>query len=139
MEKGWLAFVNGSTKRRLAPFPPDWAVATPAELERLCAAGRVATPRIAGGDARPQARPQKPAGPEGPESSSFTAGDGESVEETVRAFARQARTVGLPAIEAMMRLKALLLTAHPGPDSEARDKRRVRRWFVEAYYFERNA
>jgi hypothetical protein len=65
-------------------------------------------------------------------------GQGQSVEATVRAFAQQARTLGLPAIEAMMRLKALLLTAHPGPDSEARDKRQVRRWFVETYYFERD-
>jgi hypothetical protein len=66
-------------------------------------------------------------------------GDGKAVEDTVRAFAHQARTLGLPAIQAMLRLKALLLTNHPAPESEARNMRLVRRWFVEAYYFERNA
>jgi hypothetical protein len=166
LEKGWLAFVSGPTKRRLAPFPPDWESATPMELERLCAAARAALqPRITGRETplRPRLRRPDWAGVSEPpthvsaehaprrgdvgdglvvpeaETEPGAGGERESVEATVRAFAHQARTLGLPAIEAMMRLRALLLKEHPAPDSEARDKRRVRRWFVEAYYFERNA
>ena len=37
----------------------------------------------------------------------------------------------------MLELKALLEERHPEPESEARDRQLVRRWFVEAYYFER--
>jgi hypothetical protein len=166
LEKGWLAFANGTSKRRLAPFPPDWTSATPLELERLCAAARVAQPRIVGRPPEERRRGAKPGTASVGETPAFVqtepasrtrgAGDGlvvpesrlqpleadggdDSVEKTVRAFAHQARTLGLPAIEAMVRLKVLLLTNHPGPDSDARDMRRVRRWFVEAYYFERNA
>jgi hypothetical protein len=39
----------------------------------------------------------------------------------------------------MMELKTLLLQRYPEPESQARDRHLVRRWFVEAYYFERNA
>jgi hypothetical protein len=67
----------------------------------------------------------------------ISAEEGASVEGTVRAFAHRARALGLPAIEALVRLRVLLQTNHPEPDSEARDLRRVRRWFVETYYFER--
>jgi hypothetical protein len=163
LEKGWLAFVSGSSKRRLAPFPPGWESATPVELERLCAAARVALqPRIAGRETQPRPKQAGQAGAGEPPAHISTEhaprrgdtggglpvpeagrepvapGNGESVEAMVRAFAHQARASGLPAVEAMLRLKALLLKEHPAPDSEARDKRRVRRWFVEAYYFERN-
>ena len=140
MERGWLAFVSGSMKRRLAPFPPEWETASPAELERLCAGARVAMqPRIAGAAPRNRARRRDgaPAQPDPAASAHLT--DAQSVEQAVRAFAHEARVTGVPAIEAMMRLKTLLLASHPGPDSEARDKRRVRRWFVETYYFERDA
>jgi hypothetical protein len=165
LEQGWLAFVNGPTKRRLAPFPSGWEAATPMELERLCAGARlVSQPRIAGRETRTRLRPRKadqagaaesPALTTGaaphaasgqdrlaiPEArlESLVGGEDTSVEGTVRAFAHQARRLGLPAIEAMVRLKALLLKDFPAPDSEARDMRRVRRWFVETYYFERNA
>jgi hypothetical protein len=57
----------------------------------------------------------------------------------VRRFAQLARTRRQPAVAAMVELKALLRETFPAPDSEARETRRVRRWFVEAYYFERNA
>ena len=63
----------------------------------------------------------------------------DSVEATVREFAHQARAHGLPAIEAMVRLKALLTRVFTNPASAARDLRAVRRWFVEAYYFDRDA
>jgi hypothetical protein len=65
-------------------------------------------------------------------------GDAEGVEATVRRFGHEARARNLPAIEAMVQLKALLQDRFAGPGSDARDIRRVRRWFVEAYYFERN-
>jgi hypothetical protein len=44
----------------------------------------------------------------------------------------------VPAIEAMVRLKALLARIYTDPGSAAHDLRSVRRWFVDAYYFERD-
>jgi hypothetical protein len=135
LEHGWLAFVSGETKRRLAPFPPEWETAGVPELERLCAMARVApTPHFPLDEetrrARRDARAAEP---------STAAPPPQSVEQTVRNFAHEARSSGVAAIEAMLRLKALLNATYPEPDSEARDIRRVRRWFVEAYYFERDA
>ena len=66
-----------------------------------------------------------------------TATSDDSVEWTVREYARQARELDLPAIEAMVQLKGLLLRVYTDANSEARDLRAVRRWFVEAFYFER--
>ena len=59
------------------------------------------------------------------------------VEATVREYARQARELDLPAIEAMVQLKGLLARVYTDAGSDARDLRAVRRWFVEAFYFER--
>jgi hypothetical protein len=61
------------------------------------------------------------------------------VEATVRDFAHRARARGLPAVSAMLELKTLLLQRFPEPDSSSHDKQLVRRWFVEAFYFERDA
>jgi len=33
---GWLAFQNAAEKRRLAPYPQEWAKASDATLEQLC-------------------------------------------------------------------------------------------------------
>ncbi|MEO7711765.1 MAG: hypothetical protein ABIV10_02470 [Gemmatimonadaceae bacterium] len=66
-----------------------------------------------------------------------TATSDDSVESTVREYARQARELDLPAIEAMVQLKGLLMRVYTDANSEARDLRAVRRWFVEAFYFER--
>lgn len=66
-----------------------------------------------------------------------TATSADPVEATVRQYARQAREFDLPAIEAMVQLKGLLARVYTDGDSEARDLRAVRRWFVEAFYFER--
>ncbi len=146
-ESGWLAFVSGLTKRRLAPYPPDWAEVSEERLENLCASARSApTPRYPGA---PGARDDRPSG--GGVSARVTGemqvvpttGENEilfqadSVEHTVRGFAHEARTTGLPAIEAMVQLKALLV-AELGQGAII-DLRSVRRWFVEAYYFERDA
>ena len=66
-----------------------------------------------------------------------TASSDDAVQWTVREYARQAREVNLPAIEAMVQLKGLLARVYTDAHSEARDLRAVRRWFVEAFYFER--
>lgn len=66
-----------------------------------------------------------------------TASSDDDVQSTVREYARQAREVDLPAIEAMVQLKGLLARVYTDAHSEARDLRAVRRWFVEAFYFER--
>jgi hypothetical protein len=139
LEHGWLAFASGEHKRRLAPFPTDWATSSAAELEALCESARHApVPRF------PLDRPPRPR----IRRSTLDAAGGHdatttvaptTVEATVRSFAHDARARGLPAVAAMLELKALLLRRHPEPDSQARDRQLVRRWFVEAYYFERGA
>jgi hypothetical protein len=161
LEKGWLAFVSPAGKRRLAPFPPGWFTASPPELERLCAAARqAATPSPVARERKPHIRRAKPtaspdssAAQQGPRSGGRSVVDktrhagapvelveatvaGTTPEEVTRAFARRARAEGVPAVEAMVRLKALLVVRFPGSESEARDLRSVRRWFVEAYYFD---
>lgn len=135
LEHGWLAFACGENKRRLAPFPPDWAESTDAELEALCTSAlRAPVPRY------PLDRPPRPRirrsllAAEATLPSDTLA----SVETTVRTFAHSARSRGLPAVAAMLELKALLLERHPEPDSQARDRQLVRRWFVDAYYFDRS-
>jgi hypothetical protein len=155
LEKGWLAFVSINGKRRLAPFPTEWERIPASELERLCEAARVANParyprealRSAGeraaaskADNRPRIRLSEPDPP------ADQSGEAASlVRDAVRVFAHEARAKKLPAIEAMVRLKALLLERYGGSDVEAAtradatDMRRVRRWFVEAFYFERPA
>ena len=157
LEDGWLAFVCGPRKRRLAPFPGEWQTADTAELERLCGLAREARATAGlgrrkspptGEGAAPAPRTRVPRIRE-PRPSNSIAADGElpvaasaegtdSVEGIVRTFAHQARSRGLPAIEAMVQLKALLARVFPAADSVARDLRAVRRWFVESYYFERD-
>jgi hypothetical protein len=167
MESGWLSFVSAAEKRRLAPFPRDWEQQPDAELERLCGMARVAVVPEFVARARPP-RPDRAradqtsagpagAGPQGaekaiarvsgsspvqrstPELPILRPDEWADVERVVREFALEARTLEMPAIEAMVRLKARLLERYPADDHAARDMRRVRRWFVESYYFERNA
>ena len=70
--------------------------------------------------------------------------EAELVRALVRSFAQQARADKLPAIEAMVKLKGMLHERHGGPDAApevravATDVSRVRRWFVEAFYFDRS-
>jgi hypothetical protein len=148
LEGGWLSFVSGEQRRRLAPYPSEWERAGDEELVRLCESARVAqSPRFPTetGERRrtPRERPRPLADPtpsfsvESTPPSAETVSGGE-VESMVRTFAHRSRMDGLPAIEAMVRLKLLLAEQFPQPDSDARDLRRVRRWFVEAYYFERD-
>lgn len=134
LEHGWLAFVSGETKRRLAPYPPEWETAGVTELEHLCAMAHAAPTAHFPLDDESRRKRREAQRAEGP----AVAPAPQSVEQTVRSFAHEARSKRLAAIEAMVQLKALLHTTYPEPDSEARDIRRVRRWFVEAYYFERS-
>jgi hypothetical protein len=135
LEHGWLAFASGEYKRRLAPFPAEWTTQSDAELEALCQAARLApTPRYPlDPPLRPRIKREITRVPAEPELATV------SVETTVRDFAHEARARGLPAVAAMLELKALLQRVHPEPDSEARNRQSVRRWFVEAYYFDRKA
>jgi hypothetical protein len=149
LERGWLAFVNGAEKRRLAPFPPDWAGAGDTELERLCNSARRAAPaRIARPAPADAASNQTLAAPDIPAPVNEGEGDEDpvpvsaevlAVEEAVRAFAHEARSTGLAAVEAMVRMRAMLADRFPDDAHPARNTRLVRRWFVEAFYFDRNA
>lgn len=136
LEHGWLAFVSGETKRRLAPFPAEWETRSAAQLEALCESARHAPP-----PRYPFDTPLRPRIKRNGESSIAEPGQrlSTNVEGTVRDFAHEARRRGLPAVAAMLELKELLQREHPEPDSEARNRQSVRRWFVEAYYFERTS
>lgn len=98
---------------------------------------RIRTARMEAGTSDGSAIGAAGSGGELPIVASATSAD--SVESTVREFAHQARAGRVPAIEAMVRLKALLMRVYPDAGSAARDLRAVRRWFVEAYYFDRDA
>lgn len=143
LEKGWLAFVSTTGKRRLAPFPAEWNVADASELERLCGSARTANPPRFDG-ARPRITPRTDAPPPAPTPIEPGREHG-LVRDVVRQFAQQARRDKTPAIEAMVRLKALLAERYDGvpqdaaTQSDLADVRRIRRWFVETYYFERPA
>ena len=157
MEKGWLTFACASGKRRLAPFPSEWESAPETELERLCATARAASPaRFApGSPTRPGTSPFANVSTTVVSASgvprldlggtSSEGGTHTPVREAVRAFAHEAREGKLPAIEAMVRLKALLSDRYGRPDvasnvrAESADMSLVRRWFVEAFYFDRAA
>jgi hypothetical protein len=154
LERGWLAFVSGDSKRRLAPFPSEWVTADAKELERLCGLARLAratglTRRTKSGDGKlsvaarspiPRIRPshhEHSPLPDNEITVGASVSGANAPERTVREFAQEARARGLPAIGAMIQLKALLARLYPGSDSPARDVRAVRRWFVESYYFDR--
>jgi hypothetical protein len=61
---GWLCFVRGDEKRRLAPIPPEWHLATEVELDALCReATEVAPSRISALEAFPPRLRLQPASP----------------------------------------------------------------------------
>ncbi len=107
------------------------ASATGTARDTTDAASRMRVPRIR----QPRAHSTSASGSALPILSTATSDD--PVEATVREYARQARELDLPAIEAMVQLKGLLARVYTDAGSEARDLRAVRRWFVEAFYFER--
>ena len=132
-KQGWLAFACGDSRRRLAPFPSTWEASTDAELELLCETARRVEPvRVPANHVlRPRIRPSRL----DTELARAIASPA-NVETAVRSFARKARVRGLTAVAAMLELKSLLQQHYPDPQSEAHDRQRIRRWFVEAYYFE---
>lgn len=142
LEGGWLAFASGENKRRLAPFPANWETSTVAELEALCeSARRAPVPRYPlDQPLRPRIKRSRPESDLAPASDSTAAPTAAlTVEEsTVRDFAHQARARGLPAVAAMLELKTLLQQRFLEADSQAHDRQLVRRWFVEAFYFQRD-
>ena len=151
-EKGWLAFASIVGKRRLAPFPAEWESAPPLELERLCEAARHTTPARYPIGAPAPMKASSVSAPRVVRVPGEPLGDAEAdearpslVRDAVRAFAHDARSNNLPAIEAMVRLKVLLAERYAGADvapetrADATDMRRIRRWFVQAFYFERPA
>jgi hypothetical protein len=153
LEGGWLAFVGRDVKRRLAPFPAEWQTMPPADLERLCAKARdvssaaatmlderrrgprIARPRTGLEDALDADQPDRETGRRVPPPADATSPS--EIEAAVRLFTHDARERGVQAIAAMMELKAMLTQRFPNTPA-ARDIHRVRRWFVEAYYFERS-
>jgi len=162
LENGWLAFASGEHKRRLSPFPETWEGMSDAELEALCESARIAPAPRYPLDRRLRPRIKRSTLDSEPDDttgaadtadtrettdtamaatlgSSASADGPGSVEHTVRSFAHEARARGLAAVAAMLELKTLLLQRHPEADSQARDRQLVRRWFAEAYYFERDA
>lgn len=159
LEQGWLSFTSATAKRRLAPIPAEWESSPDPELERLCSAARVVPltaptfdpgirdrrrkegealeqpdtgeRRRASDDAETQQREVTSPPVKVPAES-----DEAGVEATVRRFAHEARARGQPAIDAMVQLKALLQAQFGEGNPDSRDIKRVRRWFVETYYFE---
>ncbi len=145
LEKGWLTFVSKAGKRRLAPFPAEWREIGSSELERLCSSARVANPPRFD-ESKPRVRaPRTVATPPPPVPPPDPASETGLVRDVIRVFAQQARRDRTPAIEAMVRLKAFLAERYAGviedesTKADLSDVRRIRRWFVEAYYFERPA
>jgi hypothetical protein len=151
LEQGWLAFVSPAQKRRLAPFPSSWHSADAVELERLCGLARAARPtgiprrdRTSDGTEAPRTRVPRirrsqefdTIGAADDQPIGSTPSSADPVEQTVRIFAQQARARRLPAVAAMIELKALLARVYTEPTSSARDLRAVRHWFVESYYFD---
>lgn len=147
LEKGWLAFVSTEGKRRLAPFPSEWRECPAAELESLCASARIAkSPRFSEDPKRVgEPRPVPSVQPPVPVATPIDPVETGLVRDVVRVFAQEARQKKMPAIEAMVRLKAMLAEQYGGLEVDAAtradltDVRRIRRWFVEAFYFERPA
>lgn len=147
LERGWLTFASEGQKRRVAPYPADWAKLPAPELERLCASARVAAPprfpviprRRPPGS--PRRMPPGLAAPDSHAPTSQTPLDPLSsppgtstLEMAVRAFAHRARADSQPAVAALMALKAHL--AAERSDHADADPRSIRRWFIESFYFE---
>lgn len=142
LNEGWLAFQSGDTKRRLPNYPADWAQLPEAQLWALFAqASRIS---VASGRTAiaasllvrdTQAPSDTPAVDiEDPASSNPVRLEG-SREDTVRAFARQARANGETVVQAAVKLKRFLADA--GQDMGRAARKRDREWFIESFYLER--
>ena len=124
LENGWLTFVAGAEKRRLPTYPEAWWSLADAELLTLSLSARPAPARKS---------PLPLAGDTAVRVASPSAEPRTLDEERIRAHARTARAAGTPAVQAMIQLKRLL--GHHGIDSTSPEFKRVRRLFVETFYF----
>lgn len=142
LEAGWLTFVAGSRKRRLASYPESWWSLPDSELERLCLDARPSTPlvraaptdspapRIARRQA-PDALAEAPGAVAGPRAAVPPLSA--PVDDEIRSLARECRTAGLAAVAAMLRLKRLL--GDRDIASGTAEHKAARRMFVETFYF----
>jgi hypothetical protein len=132
-EAGWLTFVSAKEKRRLAPPPAGWDLATLDQLEDLCSqatlvpfAATTNFPTFEVADAtsvevRREARPVA-------ELLSQQLRDG------IRDEARRARADKRPVIQAMTALRATLETQ--GISAHSDEFREARKLFLNVFYFE---
>lgn len=165
-ENGWLAFVSAGDKRRLAPFPAEWETRSDAELESLCVSARRANPPRFSGSARGRLDPPAPDAGDTPLSAvprpdlpppvtgeaegaaaagsdPLSAGGDSAADERLRArvaaFARSARARHAPVATALLELRGVMsgaLAAAESPEARRALEGRLRRWFVDAFYFE---
>jgi len=151
LEAGWLTFVAGPRKRRLASYPEGWWSLTDTELERLCLDARPSTPlvRTAPADsAVPRIARRKPSVVPSVEPSPTPDAAPDAVprgavpdeilpmEDEIRSLARECRAAGLAAIAAMFRLKRLL--GDRAIVAGTAGHKAARRLFVETFYFGRD-
>lgn len=142
LEAGWLTFVAGLHKRRLASYPESWWSLTDPELERLCLDARPSTPLVRAAPAeapapriasrRAAVAPAPPAAP----ARSVAEPVPSSIDEEISSLARECRAAGLAAVAAMLRLKRLLVERDIA--SGTAEHKAARRLFVETFYFDRD-
>jgi len=159
LEAGWLTFVAGPRKRRLASYPEGWWSLSDPELERLCLDARPSTPlmRAAPADSpaprvarrtpivepsvEPSAAPDTvlsvvPAPLPAAGAHETLPDEISSMEDEIRSLARECRAAGLAAIAAMFRLKRLL--GDRAIVAGTAGHKAARRLFVETFYFGRD-
>jgi hypothetical protein len=147
LEQGWLSFASGVERRRLAPYPAEWQRLSPEQLEALRGDAMLAAPprfsgperRIAGASAARGVTSWSRRSDDRPDPATLAETTAATVQPTVQQivarFARDARTNHQAVVPAMIALKAFL--AKQETSEGVTDPRLVRRWFVDAYYFDR--
>lgn len=148
LEAGWLTFVAGPRKRRLASYPEGWWSLTDPELERLCLDARPSTPLVRAAPAessaprivrrQPSVRPAAEAVtvPVAPPST-VPQHPSSALDDEIRSLARECRAAGLAAVAAMLRLKRLL--GERGIGAATAGHKAARRLFVDTFYFGRDS
>jgi hypothetical protein len=132
-EAGWLTFVSQTEKRRLAPPPPGWDVASLDQLEELCSratvvphtsSGMLSVLHVAKAADVEVRRAPRPA----------TDLLGEELRDRIRDEARAARANKRPVIQAMTSLRATLEA--DGISAHSDEFREARKLFLNVFYFE---
>lgn len=132
LEAGWLTFVAGSRKRRLAGYPEAWWSLTDPELELLCMDARPSTPLV---------RPASADSAAPPTARLWTSGAPladvprlpSPIDDEIRSLARECRAAGLAAVAGMLRLKRLIGDRGIVPGTA--EHKAARRLFVQTFYF----